>query len=140
MQSQSLAENQQTTQLRVIMPNGIIGFNDLKHYLLTEIQPSFWELKSVEDHKIKFMMVKLSHLSFGAITYEASEFDRLLSAISLSLSDVDVYLILSVDQNDDDTAQVMTVNLRAPFIYHADSYRGWQLVLADQKYPIAQVV
>ena len=140
MQSQSLAENQQPNQLRVIMPNGIIGFNDLKHYLLTEIQPSFWELKSVEDHKVKFMMVKLSHLSFGEITYETSEFDRLLSAISLGLSDVDVYLILSVDQNDDDIAQVMTVNLRAPFIYHPDSYRGWQLVLADQKYPIAQVV
>lgn len=136
MQNHSLAESLPAHDYRIIMPNGIIGFNDLKHYILTEVVSPFWELKSVEDQTIKFMMVKLDNLNLGEFQYDQRDFSAILSAIDLSITDSQVFVIISIEeQNDSD--KIMTVNLRAPFIYHPDSYRGWQLVLADPKYPIA---
>ncbi|MBX3457323.1 MAG: flagellar assembly protein FliW [Candidatus Paracaedibacteraceae bacterium] len=139
MQHQSIEAQKNTNEYRVIMPNGIIGFNDLKHYILSELNDPFWELTSVEDNTIKFIMMELPDLTLGNISYEKADFTNILSAVDLGINDVKVYTIISIDSSDDGTKS-MTVNMRAPFVYNPASYRGWQLVLADPKYPIAQVI
>ncbi|MBX3487056.1 MAG: flagellar assembly protein FliW [Candidatus Paracaedibacteraceae bacterium] len=139
MQYQSFETTNIPSEHRVIMPNGIIGFNDLKHYILSELNDPFWELKSVEDNTIKFIMMELPNLVLGGISYTETDFTNILSAVDLGINDVKIYTIISIDTNDDGTKS-MTVNMRAPFVYHPISYRGWQLVLADPKYPIAQVI
>lgn len=139
MYQQSIAETKNTIDYRVIMPNGIIGFNDFKHYSLSILSDPFWELISVEDHSIKFMMMELRDLSLGQISYDETDFTNILSAVDLGLKDVKIFVILSVETNDDGSKS-MTLNMRAPFVYHPDSYRGWQLVLADPKYPIAHTI
>ncbi len=136
MHQQSITEAKNIQSYRVIMPNGIIGFNDFKHYTLSEINIPFWELTSVEDHSIKFMMMELEDLSVGNISYDETDFTNILSVVDLGLKDVKIFVILSVETNDDGSKS-MTLNMRAPFVYHPESYRGWQLVLADPKYPIA---
>lgn len=139
MQHQSIEAQKNTNEYRVIMPNGIIGFNDIKHYILSELNNPFWELMSVEDNTIKFIMMELPDLTLGNISYEKTDFTNILSAVDLGINDVKVYTIISIDSNDGGTKS-MTINMRAPFVYHPASYRGWQLVLADPKYPIAQVI
>ncbi len=139
MQYQSFETTSTTSEHRVIMPNGIIGFNDLKHYILSELNAPFWELKSVEDSSVKFIMMNLQHLSLGNISYAETDFTNILSAVDLGLNDIKIYNIISIDTHENGT-QSMTINMRAPFVYHPQSCRGWQLVLADPKYPIAHVI
>lgn len=131
-------------ELRVIMPQGIIGFNDIHHYTLTPLTPDteeslFWELKSVEEPVVSFILMSFKHFARNDPIIAGSDLVTAIKPLKVDLNDCEVYLIIAIEQ-DNSGKNVVTANLRAPFILHPETHNAWQVVLLDTKYPIAKVI
>ncbi|WP_029448407.1 flagellar assembly protein FliW [Candidatus Odyssella thessalonicensis] len=128
---------------RLIMPQGIIGFNDINHYTLTPLVAEevslFWELQSIEEQEYCFILLKLDQLQISDITIAEADLMTATKHLGLELPECQVFLIVSVDANEDGQ-KTMTANIRAPFIFHPASHRAWQVILNNPDYPIAKII
>ncbi|AIK97291.1 flagellar assembly protein FliW [Candidatus Odyssella acanthamoebae] len=136
--------NPHLSERRVIMPQGIIGFGDIQHYTLTPLVLGegtglFWELQSVEDMDTSFILMSLPRLKIGETTISDLDFAAAIKHLGINPGDVETYLIISIEM-DARGEKTVTANIRAPFVFHSASNRGWQVVLSDPKYPMAQVI
>jgi flagellar assembly factor FliW len=136
--------NPHLSERRVIMPQGIIGFGDIQHYTLTSLVLGegtglFWELQSVEDRETSFILLSLPHLKIGETTISDVDLAAAIKHLGISVPDVEVYLIISIEI-DKRGEKTVTANIRAPFVFHSASNRGWQVVLSDPRYPMAQII
>ena len=127
--------------IRLLMPQGIIGFAQLKHYLLKSIpnddKPSiFWMLTSHECPTIRFIL--LSHeaiqtkvnISTDDVFSVTERYD-----VQAQQDKLDLFFIVKIDKSDPE-AQRITVNLRAPVVVDVASSQAWQVILTDSKYAI----
>lgn len=131
-------------ELRIIMPQGIIGFNDIHHYILTPLTPDteeslFWELKSVEEPAVSFILISSKYFAMNDPVIAESDLKTAIDPFKVSLKDCEVYLIITIEQ-DNTGKNIVTANLRAPFVLHPKTHSAWQVVLLDTKYPIAKVI
>ena len=128
-------------EIRLLMPQGFIGFSHLKHYLLKPIpnddKPSvFWLLTSHECAAVRFIL-----LSHEAIQHKVNiVMDDVLAVaerydVQIDEDKLDLFFVVKIVKSNSDI-QHITVNLRAPVIVDTASSQAWQVILTDSKYAI----
>jgi flagellar assembly factor FliW len=117
----------------ISMPNGIIGFNDLKRYIL--LQPDeealfFW-LHSLDDPSLAFVITDPRNFMPDykvELTEAEQEFLDLKDAGELGL-----FVLVTVPEGD---PKGITANMLAPLVLHYPTSRAWQLVQENVDYEI----
>lgn len=138
------SENHNVLERRVMMPQGIIGFGGIQHFTLTPLGKGegaelFWELQSIEAPDASFILIALKESHLGDLAIADLDLCQAVKHLGINIADSEVYLIISIEI-DSNGQKSVTANVRAPFIFHSPSNRGWQVVLADAKYPMAQLI
>lgn len=112
--------------------NGIIGFPDMKRFLLIHDEESdnhfiSW-LQSIEEPTYALPVIcPLDVLE----DYRPSIQDELLSSIEpYKIEDLAIFTSIRVPSNIEE----MTSNFRAPFIINAEAHKGCQIIIEDDKY------
>lgn len=127
--------------VRLLMPQGIIGFAHLKHYLLKSIpnddKPNvFWMLTSHECPTIRFIL-----LSYEAIQNKVNiVMDDIFAVadrydVQTHGDQLDLFFVVKIDKSDPEVQRI-TVNLRAPVVVDITGSQAWQVILTDSKYAI----
>lgn len=112
--------------------NGIIGFPDMKRFLLIHDEESdnhfiSW-LQSIEEPTYALPVIcPLDVLE----DYRPFIQDELLSSIEpYKIEDLAIFTSIRVPSN----VEEMTSNFRAPFIINAEAHKGCQIIIEDDKY------
>jgi len=135
LRTRNLGEIQVNEDAIICVPDGILGFEDLKHYIFVEVEefyPFMW-LLSVEDPEIGFA-VSDPHYFFGA-PYEVmlSDVDR--SVLDLRTGDdISVFVIVSIA----DGARRITANLKGPIVLNTRNRLAKQVVVYSPSYSVRQ--
>lgn len=116
---------------RITFPEGIMGFENLKDYVLLDAlqQPFYW-LQSMDVHKIAFVLIEPTVFRPN---YTPDVADSDLEAIGLSSSDRDkilVFAIVTIPEN----YREMTANLQGPIIISKETHIGRQCVSLNQRW------
>lgn len=114
----------------ITLPHGIIGFTELKKYVLLDHDkdsPFKW-LQSVDDGAIAFVLINplLFKPDYMVEVTEAEVLDLELK----SEEDAIISVIITIPSNP----QNMTANLKAPLIFNLANRKGKQLVLNNAAY------
>lgn len=112
------------------MPNGIIGFPELKKFILLDHDkdsPFKW-LQSIDDGGIAFVLINplLFHPDYTVEVTEAEVGDLDLK----QEEDAVISVIVTMPTNP----QNMTANLKAPLIFNLKNRKGKQIILNNSKY------
>lgn len=114
----------------IFMPQGIIGFQDLKNYVILDHEkdsPFKW-LQSVEDGSIAFVLI--NPLTFKP-DYEVEVSESEIKELDLtSEEDAVISVIVTIPSNPKN----MTANLKGPLIFNLQNRKGKQIVLQDPNY------
>lgn len=114
----------------ITMPQGIIGFQDLKKYVILDHEknsPFKW-LQAVEDPAIAFVLI--NPLTFNP-SYDVEVSEEEIKELELvSEEDAVISVIVTIPSNPKN----MTANLKGPMIFNLKNRRGKQVVLQDPRY------
>ncbi len=118
------------TEDLIELPNGLIGFPELKRYVLLDHDkdsPFKW-LQSLDDGAIAFVLINplLFKPDYTVEVTEAEVSDLELKAEE----DAVISVIITIPTNP----QNMTANLKAPLVFNLTNRRGKQLVLSNSAY------
>ena len=108
-------------------PEGIIGFEDLKDYVLVSdesSEPITW-LISISNPDVGFPLLSPWYIDEN---YDAGKEVRLSRQIP--------YVIITLSK----TAPFITANMRAPIILDVESQQGKQAILTSDRYSAAHVI
>jgi len=113
------------------LPNGLIGFPELKKYVLLDHDrqesPFKW-LQSLDDGAIAFVLI--NPLLFKPdYTVEVTEVE-VADLEFKNEEDAVISVIVTIPSNP----QNMTANLKAPLVFNLGNRRGKQLVLSNSQY------
>ncbi|MCL1835927.1 MAG: flagellar assembly protein FliW [Treponema sp.] len=114
---------------KIIFPQGLLGFETLKDYLLldAERQPFYW-LQSMDEEQVAFILV--NPFLFRP-DYEVNIGNEELADISLhSPEKALIFSIVTIPSD----AGPMTANLQGPLIINRDNRTGKQAVLSDTRW------
>ncbi|GBD88110.1 flagellar assembly factor FliW [bacterium BMS3Abin03] len=102
----------------VKFPEGILGFEELKEYLLikTDNELFYW-LTSVDNPNVAFPLIGI----------------RLIDSEFLEKPDSEAFGIVKLDKDPLN----ITVNLKAPVYINQEIKEGFQTVLDEDKYPVS---
>ena len=123
---------------------GIIGFPDLKHFMLihdneTEKKKFISWLQSIEEPA--FAMPVIDPLRIKP-DYNPEVEDELLSPIG-GIENTENVLVLTTVTVPSDIEKI-SVNLKAPIVINADTRKACQIILSDDKYlvkfPIYEII
>jgi flagellar assembly factor FliW len=106
----------------ISFPEGIIGFEDMRNYIIIndeDSEPIQW-LVSLDDHDLMFPVL------------DPSLVRREYTGLLPPGPDRTVLLIASLKESPEDS----TVNLRSPIVIDAETRTGRQVVLADESLPM----
>jgi flagellar assembly factor FliW len=111
---------------RIFFPQGILGFESLKDYVLldAERQPFYW-LQSMDVRQVAFILI--NPFLFRP-DYEANIDNEEL--MSIGIQDPGKALIFSIVTIPGDGGP-MTANLQGPLVINRDIRRGLQAILTD---------
>jgi flagellar assembly factor FliW len=118
----------------ITFEEGIIGFPDLKHFLLIRDQDSdnhfiSW-LQSVEEPEYALPVINPLDVEDG---YDPTIEDELLAGIEpYESDDILVLTTIRIPEN----LEEMTSNLRAPFIINSARLQGCQVIVEDEEYKV----
>lgn len=118
--------------MKIIFKKGILGFEELKEYTLTEIENStvFKEITSIDEENIGFILISPFEIDS---TYDIKIDDNTVEELELeSPEDVFLYSIVTLT----DSIENSTVNLRAPIVINRKNNLAKQIVLQDEAYEI----
>ena len=107
---------------------GVIGFPDLRKYVLLEYNPPFSWLQSIERPDLAFVAVN------GAEFGEHYGVPLPIGDRDLDLQEGDDVAIINLVSVRPDPTQT-TVNLKAPILVKLRNMKGRQLVLDDPNFP-----
>ncbi len=112
------------------LPNGLIGFPELKRYILLDHDkdsPFKW-LQSLDDGSIAFVLINplLFKPNYAVEVTEAEVADLSLT----SEEDAVISVIITMPSNP----QNMTANLKAPLVFNLKNRKGKQLILNHAEY------
>lgn len=112
------------------LPQGLIGFPELKRYLLLDHDkesPFKW-LQSLDDGSIAFVLI--NPLLFKP-DYEVEVTDAEVSDLTLeNEDDAVISVIVTMPSNP----QNMTANLKAPLVFNLKNRKGKQIILSANTY------
>jgi flagellar assembly factor FliW len=112
------------------LPQGLIGFPELKRYLLLDHDkesPFKW-LQSLDDGSIAFVLI--NPLLFKP-DYEVEVTDSEVSDLTLeNEEDAVISVIVTMPSNP----QNMTANLKAPLVFNLKNRKGKQIILSANTY------
>jgi flagellar assembly factor FliW len=114
----------------VMLPNGLIGFPELKQYVILdhdEKSPFKW-LQSLDDGSIAFVLIN-PLLFKPEYTVEVSEAE----VADLEIKD-EKDAVISVIVTMPSNPQNMTANLKAPLVFNLKNRKGRQIILNNQEY------
>ncbi len=111
----------------------IIGFNELKKYMLIEHDENscFKWLQSIEDPEIAFPVTSTAY--FG-IDYSFEIQDE--EAETLGIKSTEDLLVLNIASIPTGNPKNTTINLKAPIITNAKTLKSMQIILQDDKLKI----
>jgi flagellar assembly factor FliW len=114
---------------KVVFPNGLLGFETLKEYVLldAEQQPYYW-LQSVDTEQVAFILI--NPFLFRP-DYEANIDNEELK--SVDISDPCKALIFSIVTIPSDGGPI-TANLQGPLVINRETRKGLQVVLTDARW------
>lgn len=125
--------------IRLLVPQGIIGFHDLKHYVLLPIISGeafspFWLLKSHEYSEIAFILLE-SEAIRERIALDLGDVAAVAIKHSVDVQKCNLFFITTIEKSPN-IGRRTTVNLRAPVLIDFQQKHVWQLILMEEKYPI----
>ncbi len=114
----------------IILPSGLIGFPELKQYILLDHDkgsPFKW-LQSLDDGSIAFVLINplLFKPDYSVEVTEEEVADLEITAEE----DAVISVIITMPTNP----QNMTANLKAPLVFNLKNRRGKQVILANPEY------
>ncbi len=114
--------------------DGIIGFPDLKQYVLIESpqMPLVLWLQSTEDASVAFPLVE-PEIFRKEYVYSMNQADESMISFKEN-SKLKTFLIMTIPAN----LEAMTVNLRAPVIMNLSESTGGQIILQDKTLGLRQ--
>ena len=123
--------------LIIALPDGILGFEDLKSYIVLDHfdkeSPFKW-LQSVEDPSLAFVIT--DPLSFVP-EYKAKISKEEVS--SIALSDASKALIVVIVNIKRDHSEI-TVNLQGPIVINSEKKLAKQVVIRENDYSVRHVI
>lgn len=127
------------SEIRLLMPQGIIGFHDLRHYAFNPIMNGersspFWLLKSHECQEIAFILLERKAIR-DRIVLDWEDVDVAASKYGINLQTCELFFITTIDRSKDAKKHI-TVNLCAPVLIDFAQKHAWQVILSGSKYPI----
>jgi len=119
----------------IIFENGIIGFPELKHFVLLHDEEKGTNagirfLQSVEEPG--FAMPVMDPLVVKP-DYDPQVDDELLAAAGNITAD-NILVLVTVSVPKDITK--MSVNLQGPFVINVEEHKACQIIVEDGKYPV----
>ena len=117
-------------QEAIVLPSGLIGFPELKNYILLDHDkdsPFKW-LQSVDDGAIAFVLINplLFKPDYVVEVTEAEVSDLELAAEE----DAVISVIITMPSNPKN----MTANLKAPLVFNLKNRKGKQIILNNSDY------
>lgn len=117
------------------LPDGVLGFPEETRYVLLEHDsegtPFKW-LQAVDNPALAFIVMDPNLIVEDYVVQFDDE-----AAKTLGTSTVDEnFAMMSIVNIPHDEPTAMTVNVRAPIVVHLEKRVGWQVVLANEAYPI----
>jgi len=112
--------------------NGLPGFENLKTYVLEDIEGSepFKMLKATEDESVGFVTIVPFEFK---VDYEVKLRSDVIN--SLKIEDPEDVLILNTVTLNSDVKKI-TTNLKAPIIINSKNNLGYQMILDRENYSI----
>lgn len=112
------------------LEQGLIGFNELKNYVMIKRVDKYQWLQSLDDGAIAFYIANPCELfpsyDIGEITKE------LLSVLDVADNGTrSLAVIISVNSANFEQS---TVNLKAPLVFNKHTRKGTQIIVRDTKY------
>lgn len=110
-------------------PNGLLGFEDYKSYVIieSEYKPFYW-MQSLDEQNLAFLIIDPFII---AENYELDVDDKTMSEIEVeSAGDVIVFAIVTVPCN----GGPVTANLQGPVVINKKNNKAMQVILADTKW------
>lgn len=129
--------------IRLLMPQGIIGFQELRHYLLKPIMHGnrpgiFWLLQSHEHKKISFILLE-SYALKDRINIDIKDVTISAERYGIDAQNYELFFVTNIDRSDPEKAKV-SVNLKAPVIIDFSQQQAWQIILTETGYEIKYVL
>lgn len=136
-------------------------------HLITHHVPIFWKLNAISvseegEQSLKnpkltgpsFILMSLNELSDETVSsnkyYGHPHIKDLIlkredvlegiSPLMIKIEECLLYLIVTLEFNQETNTQTMSVNVRAPFIIHLPTGQGWQIILPNRDYPFSLVL
>ena len=135
LRNKALGEIQVDEQSILYLPDGLLGFEDLKHYILVEVDdfaPFLW-LLSVDEPEIGFAIADPQ--LFYAPVYEVSLSESDKDVLDLQPGDtISVFVIVSIA----DGGRRITANLKGPVVLNARNRLAKQVVVYSPSYSVRQ--
>lgn len=124
----------------VSMPEGMLGFSDIRQYALIQHQegsPFLW-YQSVDEPNLAFLVMDpFTFFPDYQVLLSQEDIDVLHCK---SLGELSVFVVVVIPENPEH----MTANLRGPIVINADRRIARQIVLTDEQYsphqPIIQEI
>lgn len=126
---------------KIIMPHGFIGFEEYQHYTMApffEDQPTntFWMLKSLDHPDLSFVLMSVEATRIRDIEFSRQDLDSCCHSLGIKFDEIYLFLVVTFVPNEAGDVSI-TVNTRAPLIYHSLTGQAWQVVFPNPDYPIA---
>ena len=116
---------------KINFPNGLLGFENLKDYLLLDaVQPPFYWLQSMDVPEIAFVMIDPGIFRQNYLP-EVSLSE--LEEIYLTVADSDNSLIFAIVTIPEEHSK-MTANLQGPIIINREKKYGRQCISTNNEY------
>lgn len=133
----------------VTLPKGLIGFPQLKHFKIKSLFPDakeslFWQLISEEAEDLSFVLMGIDVFGVKKLPYgihlDPQDIIDSIKELGISEKEISCFFIVSILSPLEDGIQKMTLNLRAPLIYHPQTSQGWQVILANREYSLSFLI
>ena len=146
MQTQSAAKSETTLKTRfgevaadvtkaIEFPNGILGMPNQKSFVISAMPDKkmdrFQLLQSLDDSDVSFAVISLE--TVGNLI-DAEHLEEIRNVLEMKKADFLTMLIVSIQKTP--SGAKLSVNLRAPLFIDSSNKQGYQLVLANSKYPV----
>ena len=119
----------------IAFPNGILGMPNQKKFFVSAFPDSKFEsfqvLQSLDDTEVSFALIPLATL---ADAIDTNDLEEVRQVLEMDRNDMVTLLVVSIQRNP--SGARLSVNLRAPLFIDSANKVGYQIVLANSKYPV----
>lgn len=115
----------------IIFEKSIPGFNDVKRFILKEIEgSSFKLLQSIDDVTVGFVVISPFQVEEN---YEINLSEEVIKTLEIKeATDVLLYSLVTLNSK----VEKITVNLKAPVVINVNNKKAEQFIIDKEKYKI----